>query len=215
MATDWTLAAADICTDALEHLGVIGDGEAASGGDMQLALRALDAILKELPLVGYSWPKLSGETALTWTSGQTIALPADYYSYPVAWKLVNGSKVLLTQLTHAQWIALPTRSSVTGEPHSFYIGPDKVLNLFPTPTVNPVVTLQYQKLVDNAEQTAQPDMPQYWLNALGYGVAHELALKFGVPPAKAAAIEQRWMAKRATALESSIASEPISFEVRD
>lgn len=215
MATAWTLAAAEICTDALEHLGVIGDGEPATGGDMQTALRALDAILKELPLVGYSWPKLSSEAALTWTTGQTIALPTDYYGYPTAWKTVNGQKVPLTQIPHAQWVAMPTRSSVTGEPHSFYIGPDKALYLYPTPTVNPSVSLQYQKLVDNADQMAQPDIPQYWLNALGYGVAHELAFKFSVPPAKAAAIEQRWMAKRATALESSIASEPISFEVRD
>lgn len=214
MTTAWTLAAADICTDALEHLGVIGESEAASGGDMQLALRALDAVLKELPLAGLAWPKLSGEVALAWESGQAIALPADYYGSPVAWRTIAGGKPALTQIPHARWIGMPERAA-EGVPTHFYIGPDQMLYLWPAPTVDPAVTLQYQKIVDDADLTVQPDLSQYWLNALGYGVAHELLFKFDTPPAKAQGISDRWSAKRAAALESSIAAEPICFEVRD
>ena len=81
----WTLAASEICADALEHLGVIADGETASSGDMQTALRALNGVLKELPLFGYHWPALSGETALAWGNSQAVVLPADYYGSPVVW----------------------------------------------------------------------------------------------------------------------------------
>ncbi|MFC5550725.1 hypothetical protein [Massilia aerilata] len=214
MSTAWTLAAADVCNDALEHLGVIGAGEAASGDDMQLALRALDAVLKELPLAGYSWPKLSAETALAWTGGQSIPLPVDYFSAPAAWRLVNGRKVALTQVPHARWAQM-CDSGAAGMPTHFYVGPDQVLNLWPAPDTDPVVKLQYQRIVGDADGTVTPDVPQYMLNALGYGVANELILKFDTPDAKAQVIAARWQAKRAAALEYAIESAPICFEVRD
>jgi hypothetical protein len=214
MSTAWTLAAADVCTDALEHLGVIGAGEAASGDDMQVALRALDGVLKELPINGYVWPKLSAETALTWTAGQTIPLPADFFGAPVAWRLVDGKKVPLAQLPHARWIQMPDRAAA-GTPTHFYVAPDNTIALWPVPETDPAVTLQYQRIVDDAEETVQPDVPQYMLNALGYGVAHECVLKFDTPPARAQTIAERWMSKRAAALEYAIESAPICFEVRD
>jgi hypothetical protein len=212
MSTAWTLAAADVCKDALEHLGVIGAGEAASGDDMQVALRALDAVLKELPLTGYAWPKLSGETALTGTGVQS--LPADYFGSPALWRLVDGRKVQLTQIPHARWAQMTDRTA-PGTPTHFYVGPDQVLNLWPVPDAAPALTLQYQRVVGDADGSAPPDVPQYMLNALGYGVAHELTLKFDTPPARAQTITERWQAKRAAALEYSIESAPICFEVRD
>lgn len=216
MTTAWTLAAADVCVDALEHMGVIGTGEAASGDDMQTALRALDAVLKELPLAGYAWPKLSIDVALAWAAGQTIPLPDDYFGSPVAWRVVNGQKCPLTQIAHARWIQMADRSSVTGAPTHFYIGPDELLYLWPTPTVAPAVSLQYQRIVDDiTDGTSTPDVPQHMLNALGYGVANELLFKFDVPESRAAAISGRWKMKRDAALEYAIACEPICFEVRD
>lgn len=214
MTTAWTLAAAEVCTDALEHLGVIGAGEAASGDDMQLALRALNAVLKELPLAGYTWPKLSAETALPWTGGQVLPLPDDYFGAPIAWRLIDGRKRLLTQIPHARWTQMEDRAA-TGAPSHFYIGPDQQLYLWPVPETNPAVSLQYQRIVSDADDTAQPDVPQFWLNALGYGVANELLLKFDTPDGKAQAISARWKVKRDAALEHSIESAPICFEVRE
>lgn len=215
MSTAWTLAAADVCTDALEHLGVIGAGEVASGEDMQVVLRALDGVLKELPLVGYSWPKLSTEASLAWTAGQTIPLPPDYFGAPVAWRLVDGRKVQLAQVPHARWTQMTDRSSAAGIPTHFYISPDNTLYLWPTPDSDPIVSLQYQRIVGDADSTAQPDVPQFMLSALGYGVAHESVLKFDTPLARAQTIAERWQSKRAAALEYAIESAPICFEVRD
>lgn len=214
MSTAWTLAAAEVCTDALQHSGVIGAGEVANGDDMQAALRALDAVLKELPLAGYCWPKLSAETALTWAAGLPMPLPADYFSVPVAWRLVDGRKVLLIQIAHARWVQMGDRSAA-GAPTHFYIGPDQRLQVWPVPDVDPGVILQYQRVVSDADNTVAPDVPQYMLNALGYGVAHELILKFDTPAARAQLITERWQSKRAAALEYSIESAPICFEVRD
>lgn len=214
MSTAWTLASAEVCTDALEHLGVIGAGEAANGDDMQLALRALDAVLKELPLAGYCWPKLSAEVALTWSGSQAMPLPDDYFGAPAAWRLVDGRKVALTQIPHARWTQMTDRGAA-GMPTHFYVGPDQTLNLWPAPDADPAVRLQYQRVVSDADETAAPEVPQYMLNALGYGVANELVLKFDTPDARAQSIAVRWQSKRAAALEYSIESAPICFEVRD
>lgn len=213
MATAWTLAATDICTDALQHLSVIGDGETGSAGDMQLALRALDAVLKELPLSGYAWPKLVNDAALAWTSGQSIAAPADFYGYPALFRTDSGKKVQLVELTHAAWMAMPDRATASGVPDSFYVGPDKVIYLYPVPTIDPVLAISYQRIVNDASLAESPDLPQYWLNALGYGVANELLFKFDIPALKAQGINSRWNDKKALALESSVSNAPIFFGV--
>lgn len=211
----WTRTAQQICTDALEHLNVLGEGETAKPSDMQRALGALDAILKELPLSGYTWPQLSGEVELPWGSVQTFILPLDYFGFPVVWKAVNGQKVQLTPISHAAWVAMPDRASASGEPTHFYISAENVLSVYPTPSADPALTLQYQKIVPDASATTATALPQYWIGALGYGVANELALKYGIPQATRVEIAQRWSAKRDRALEYSIGSEPISIEVQE
>lgn len=215
MTTAWTLSAGEICTDALEHLGVIADGETASSSDVQTALRALDGVLKELPLHGYSWPALSAETALVWASVQAMALPVDYYAYPVAWKLSNGFRVPLIQIPHAKWVLMPNRTATGTEVTHFCINPAGAFLVYPTPAADPVITLQYQRIVSDADLVASPALPQYWINPLGYGVANELALKYGVPQDKRVEVAQRWGAKRDRALEVSIGSEVICFDVAD
>jgi hypothetical protein len=60
--------------------------------------------------------------------------------------------------------------------------------------------------VSDADDTTQPDVPQYMLNALGYGVAHECVLKFDTPPPRAQEIAQRWM--RSAPRRSSTRSSP-------
>jgi hypothetical protein len=214
VSTSWTLLASEVCTDALQHMGVLGEAETASGDQMTTALRGLDVVLKELPLAGYAWPKLSAEAALVWAGVQAIALPADYYGYPTAWKTLSGQKLPLSQIAHATWVQMPDRAA-TGPATHFYIDPAGVFNVWPVPAADPVIKLQYQKIVDDADEGTSPDVLQTWKGALGWGVADELGMKFGVPASRRVEINQRWLGKRALALASSIASEPISFEVRD
>jgi len=214
MATSWTLAAGEICTDALQHMGVIADGESASGSDMAVALRALDAVLKELPAYGYTWPKLSADVALAWAGVAAMDLPADYYNFPTAWKTVDGQKVQLTQIPHGVWVS-KIDLAATGDVTHFYVSPSGKFTVWPTPAVDPVVTLQYQKLIDDAALGTSPDVLQLWLYPLGYGVADECALKFEVPERKRVEIAARWASKRDRALESSISYEQISVEVQE
>ena len=217
MSTSWTETAGEICRDALEIMGVIGPGETVSAEDQVTALRALDGVLKTLPLSGYHWPKLSAESALTWASGtpQSISLPADYYNYPTVWKTSAGKKVPITQIPHADWVKMLDRDQTATEPAHFYISPDKAMHFWPIPTADPVAYIQYQRIADDSVSINAPDLPQYWINPLGYGVANELTLKYGVPQAERLEINQRWQDKKNLALESSQSYEEISFTVAD
>jgi hypothetical protein len=214
MPTSWTLLASEVCTDALQHLGFLDSSEAASGAEMQTALRGLDVVLKELPITGYTWPKLSAEAALTWTGVQTMTLPTDYYGYPVAWKTVNGQKYPLTQIPHSNWVQMPDRAA-TGTASHFYISPANVFYVWPVPSADPVATIQYQKIVDDAALATTPDVLQVWKGALSWGVADEVSLKFGTPDARRAEVSRRWQFKRALLQANSISYEPVSFEVRE
>ena len=218
MSTSWTLTATEICRDALEHLQVVGANETVSASDQQIALRALDGVLKELPLAGYVWPKLSGEVALTWggVGVQTMVLPTDYYNFPVAWKLLNGEKVPLRQIVHANWVQMTNRAA-TGPVTHFYISPAGVFYMYPTPieVTDPAVYLQYQKIVDDADASLTPDVLQIMKNPLGYGVANELKFKFALDKSERDDIERTWIQKRSMAIESAMSYEPISFEARE
>jgi hypothetical protein len=217
MSTTWTLTAGEICRDALEHLNVVGSGETVSADDQNVALRALDAVLKELPLVGYHWPKLSGEASLTWVLADpdVITLPADFFNYPLVWKTVSGELIPLIQIPHSEWIAKTDKTQTAEQVTHFYVDPAKVLHFWPIPTADPVAKIQYQKIVDDASATVTPDVLQTMKNALGYGVANELTLKFGIDQAKRVEINARWREKLEMALQSAISYEPICISVAD
>jgi hypothetical protein len=214
MPTAWTLTASEICTDGLRHLNVIGEGDTASGDQMQDALRGLDTVLKELSPLGYHWPKLSAEVALTWTGVQTMTLPTDYYGFPVAWRTENGAKVPLTQIPHATWVRMTDRTA-EGVCTHFYVNPAGVFYVWPTPDADPVVSIQYQKILDDAVLGTTPDVLQTWKGALSYGVADEISMKFGAPKDTRVEVNQRWAAKKALLLATSIAHEEITFGVSE
>ena len=218
MTTAWTLTAEEICRDALEHLGVVGAMETVNASDQQIALKALDGVLKELPLYGYVWPKLSGEVALTWggAGAQTMVLPADYYNFPAAWKLLNGQRMPLTPIAHADWVQMTNRAA-TGPVTHFYISPANVFYMYPTPNeaTDPAVTLQYQRIVDDAVASLTADVLQTMKNPLGYGVANELKFKFMLDKVDRDDIERTWGMKRGMAIESALSFTPISVAVQD
>lgn len=214
VTTTSTTTAQDICTDALEILGAVGQDESPGNADIQTALRGLQTVLSELPLAGYDWPKLSAETALTWASVQTFTLPTDYYGNPVAWKTVNGAKCELTQIPHADWVQLANRQA-TGVATSFYVGPDNTFYVYPVPSTDPGLYVQYQRVIDDPSLATSPDVLRPMKSALSWGVADELSMKFQIPQQERVEIAQRWGVKKALMLQNAAPSGPISFEVSE
>jgi hypothetical protein len=213
LTTSWTETAGEICTKALLKLGVVAAGETPTYEEMNHALGALDIVLQELPLRDYLWPQLTAEATLVWTTGNTVTLPADYYSNPTLWSSVSGSRVQLRFMPHAEWIGLRD-TSPDGNPDAFYIDPIGTCYLYPSPLVNPVLTLQYQRLIADSAQFTAADVPRVLIGALHYGVAAELIEDYGRMDLSQV-IEGKWQQKKELVLQSLIEEAPITFVVNE
>lgn len=217
MTTAWTLPAADIISDALSIVGVLGAGETASADDANVCMTALQNIIKELPLHGVSWPKVTASpVALAWSASTPaqVALPADYFGAPVVSYAVNGATRPVEVIAKAAYDALPPAGGVT-VPQKIYIAPNNQAFLWPVPESDPGLSLTYQAIASDVDIASRPDVAQSWLSGLGYWLAYEICPKFGVDMASRQDIEKRFLIKRRLMLAYAAESAPITFGVAD
>ncbi len=218
MTTTWTLPASEIIIDALQITEVIGAGETASADDYSVCLTALQNILKEMPLHGLSWPKITvTPTALTWSAltPSKVSMPADYFGVPVVSMTVNAVNVDLEVITKATYDELPQPNYVSTYPQKIYIAPNNVGYLWPVPSADPSLTITYQAIAVDATLAAQPDVMQAWLGGLGLWLAYEISPKFGVSQQKSADIAGRFAIRHRAMLAYAAESAPIVFQVAD
>lgn len=218
MTTAWTLPASDIIENALQITEVIGAGETVSADDYAVCLTALQNILKELPLHGVVWPKITvTPTAITWSAllPAQVSMPADYFGVPVISHTVNSANVDLAVMTKAEYDSLTEPAKTATYPQAVYIAPNNIGYLWPVPLTNPSLSITYQAIAVDATLATQPDVMQAWLGGLGYWVAFEICPLFGVEMNKRNDIEKRFVIKRRMMLSYAAESAPISFGVAD
>lgn len=218
MAIVWTLSTQEIIRDAVEILAVYGADETISPEDYSTSLRTFQNLLKELPLHGWSWPKITvAPTALTWSAltPNQVAMPVDYIGVPQIWYEANSVNVNLEVISKAEYVELLQPDYVELYPKKIYIAPNNVGFLWPVPSADPALQMTYQAIVLDAEQTVTPDVMQSVLGCLTIWLAYELLPKFDVPAAKAADITQRFIAKRGLMLSWAAETAPLSIQVAD
>lgn len=216
MSTSWSLTSSEIVEGALQLCQAVGIDEPVSAEDSALCLRALNGILKELPIHGIGWPKVTATTtALTWAAltPSTVAVPSGYFGSPVL-RFTDVNSVLqpLEPLTKARYEELNASATAT-YPSAFYIAPNDAIYLYPVPTQDPVLKLTYQAIVNDATLTAAPDVRQAYLNGLQFWLADEVKLKFNVTGALSQEIEKKAAQKRFLMQQWSVETAPISFSV--
>lgn len=218
MSTNWTLSAQDIITDALQITEVLGAGETTSAADYDVCLTALQNIIKELPLHGVSWPKVTvAPVTLVWSSGTPaqVAMPADYFGVPQISHTVSGANVDIEIITKAAYDAIQEPDFVAVNPTKIYIAPNNIGYLWPVPSVDPLLQITYQAIAIDAALAATPDVMQAWLGLLGLWLAYEICPRFGVKMDKRLDIEKRFLNTRRLALAYAAESAPIVMQVLD
>jgi len=218
MPTAWTLTAQEVITDALMEIGVLGAGQTANPTDYDVCLRALQNVLKEMPLHGLSWPKITvAPVALAWSVGTPgqVAMPADYFGVPTISFTQSAVNIDLTVIAKAAYDAIEQPAQTSTYPTHIYIGPNNIGYLWPVPTVNPALSITYQAVTLDADLLTTPDVVQSWVGGLTLWVAHEVAPKFGVPPSDRADLERRYMMRRSLMLAWAAETAPIRFTVAD
>ena len=218
MPTAWTLNAQEIISDALQELGVLGAGQTAGASDYDVCLRGLQNVLKEMPLHGLSWPKITAApVALVWSAGSpgTVAMPADYFGVPVISFTQAAANIDLMVMTKVIYDAIPSPSQTSTYPTHIHIAPNNVGYLWPVPTTNPNLSITYQAISLDASMLVAPDVVQAWLGGLTLWLANEVASKFGVPGPDRADLERRFLMRRALMLAYAAETAPICIQVRD
>lgn len=215
----WSITVRKVVIKALEICGVLDPGEEPTAEDYNTALDALNGLLKELPIHGFSTAKLQDtETALTWSSGTPgyVALPADYAGVPSLWYTdANGKLQPVSIIDRATWLAVADRTATGTYPTDAYISPDDNIYLYPVPTADPSLQFMYRAAINEKGDTLNPDVKDYWHLSLPWGVADEISVQMRVPQAMRVEINQRWMAKRAKLIAYDVNPAPIRFEVAD
>lgn len=215
---DWSQTTIDVIKGALQLCQAIGVGENIKDADSELCMTALDGLIKELPIHGFSWPQVapSPET-LAWTLSTPCVLvpPTDYFGAPVLkYTDASGKAIELTLLPKTAFEALDLTETAV-YPQYYYVSPDMAFNIWPAPTQDPGLTMTYQKIIPDLMLTVSPNIQQQYLNALQFLLADEISLKYGVPQAERAEIAARAAVKKNMILQWAVDLAPISITVDD
>lgn len=217
-SADWALKREQLADKGLQKTGRLGAGETAAPEDRQLAIDALEAILKNLSVHGYSWPKtLSAGATITFTTGlASKALPTDFLNF-IALNFVDsgGNEVPVTMMTTAQWDGIVTKTQTAAYPLQAYIDNFNVLWLWPVPSAPVTLKLYYQQIVLDTVAQANIDLDAQWMLAIPYGIAAEIADEFELSDRKIARLEQKWAYNRDLCIKSQAPRLPTQMQVDD
>lgn len=200
MPTAWNLTREQIGRAALRKVGNLARGETPNADDLKLATDALDGILKELPIFGYSWPQISTTpAALTLLANvATVALPVDYYGNPLLTYLdVSGNEIPLPLLSLAEWNEITRKTDGARYPQFGFIDRDDTLHVWPVQTANVSARLTYQQIVPDTAPNTVSGVDQSMVLGLGYAVAAEIADDFNATAEQIARWTAVWAQRRA------------------
>lgn len=216
--TAWTLTRERLADKALEHCGVLGVGKVPAHEDRALALETMDGMLKELPIYGYTWPKVINAPATLTLLANTspTALPTDYYGSLQPMLIgADGEEVGLSLITLNEWNGIADKDYAADYPDRGYIDPTRRLWTWPVQNADRTLKIFYQKVVDDTVSSTAPDISVPFLLGFAYGIAANIGDAFGVNPNKIQRFEAKWAVARARGINADIQTAPIRFEVYD
>lgn len=218
MAALWSDTASEIIHGAMEICGAVGVDETVQPEDSDLCLRALNGILKEMPIHGFSWPKVSTvDTAIAWSAltPSVVAVPSDYFGLPVLKFTDAGGKLIqLRRMTKPEYDSVDQAATAT-HPTGFHVGKSNAVYLWPIPTQDPGLKLTYQSNAGTVTLTDVPGLDDAFIPAMQFWLADEVSLKFQVPQGDRVEIAQRAKGKRDRLLSWATELSPISVTVAD
>lgn len=219
MSTTWNLTRLQIATKALQKVGTLARGETPDQDDLDLVYDALDALLKELPIYGYAWPRMaSGQTALPLVAAtQATNLPADYYpgSALVSFLDSAGNEQPLPIVSLVEWNAIIRKTDTAPYPLLGYIDNFNVLRTWPVQTATLAGKLVYQRVIDDGVTASPTGLSQIWLKGLIYGLAEAIGDEFGATEAQLKRWLLKWIEARSLCIANQTFPGPVCMSVDD
>lgn len=195
--TTWQLNTNAIINAALRKAAVLSEGQTANTAQLATGLEALNSMLKAFQTKGmplwaireYAFP-LTATKTYAMGIGQTINSPAPLkiiQAYIA--DTTDGSTVDLFVQTHNDYNLNQPQGPATGCPINLEQEAGlqiMTMRLWPSPdaysVTNRQIHITYQRpFEDMVGATDNMDFPQYWTDAVIYGLAWRLAPEYGVP----------------------------------
>lgn len=218
MTTAWTLTRDQICRKALRKVGNLARGVTPNADDMALAVEALDGILKELPIFGYSWPQTTlVQASLTLTANvATVTLPTDYrHGAIVSYVDAAGKEVQLPLTTYEAYLAIPLKTEGAAYPTLGFVDRGNVLHVWPVQTSNLAAKVSYEQIIADTVPLQAIALDPTWMIGIVYGVAAEIGDEFGADEGQIARWAASWGARRALGIAYHSARTPGRITVDD
>ena len=193
--TNWSLNRDSLITAALRKLAVLPSGGTASSAQISDAAVALNAIIKAFQADGlqlwkttsYDFTTVAGTATYSIGTGETLDTDKPLRVIEAFYTLSGGNNTPLEVKNRYDFYILPQSSSITGTPVKLYYQPLRetgVISLWPTPVDSTTtITIHYQSQIEDMDASTDDfDFPSYWMNALIYNLAWNLAPEYGIPP---------------------------------
>lgn len=194
---NFNLTRDEVITGALRLLGVVSQGESPDSAQVSDAASALNTLVKAWEAEGLPvWAiktQVITPVALDGVypigTSQQVDIPKPERIYQAFYtNTTSNVSIPLIPLTQQQYYALSNRAD-TGTPTQYYWDDKNAYGNFNTylvPDANfaaaHTMSIVYQApFADFDASTDVPDFPQYWLRALKYGLADEIAMEYGFP----------------------------------
>lgn len=194
--TTFSMTSTQLVNAAARKLAVLGDGDAPTATQMANGVEAMNAMLKTFTTKGMPLWVMS-EYAVTPTAsrsytmgvGTAINIPAPVKVTQVILRdNISGSTIPMSVKSHYDFNLLSGASSA-GVPITYWYEPlnqTGVLHVWPSPDnytiANRSFVMTYQRpFQDMVGPNDTLDFPQWWHEAIIYGLASRLAPEFGVP----------------------------------
>jgi len=183
---------------ALRKLSVLGDGQSPSTTQYDAGVEALNAMLKTFVVKGMPlWAITEQDVPLIASTseyefGESVlpaATPAPLKVLQAVLKdLTAETSIPMNVRTHYDFNLLSNQAS-EGTPNTYWYEPlnqTGILHIWPLPdsysVTNRVITLVYQRpFYDMIDVTDTLDFPQWWHDAVIWGLAFRLAPEYGIP----------------------------------
>ncbi|UOF81792.1 tail adaptor [Caudoviricetes sp.] len=187
-STTWNLTARDVASFALRKLRVIAAGETASAEDMAICIENLDAMLKGWQIRGpHLFRHTEGSLALT-SATESYALTTPYRIISARFKQ-NDREIPMEEISRTEYFDLPYKDT-TGIPTQYYFDPQRDggrLYLWPVLATATTETVEYtyqRRFESVVALNNNIDVPQEWLETVGYALAARIADDFGKDPGR-------------------------------
>ena len=210
-STNYSLTTNDIIAEAYDICGVGSEGEAISADQYARARRSLNLMVKGWGASDHLW--LRTEASVTMVASQANYALATLFSVKparvleVRRRVTSGSTdTPLTEWSRDEYFGQPNKTT-DSIPVAFYYDPQLLtgtLYVWPRPSTatatDMTLRVTYLRRIEDFDgSTDDPDLPQEWLEALSYGLADRLAIKYLSDP-----IRRREIAERAGAYKARL-----------